>query len=494
MVKLKDIKLPLFVLLIIVLVSNKTNQRFDSHGSLDRLDCSKISSSKEENKGTDLQELLELNSNPILDINLDFEMGQKIHSGENENSAMSSSNSQSDEIEINPDEPCPLKNLGNTCYMNSIVQAIFSFSYLMMDLSNSLEKIEDVFEREHLLMTKALLSLYKNYCSQRSPSTDRTSIVAHDFMDNSLTSLKNCVGVKSAQFKSSIQQDAAEFFELMINEIEEEFDSLKEIPKELNPIKRNFQIDLDSKLKCLKCSSTINLPKMKVNALYLTITSDVTSLQQSIYNYFKEEKYEHKCEEASCGGNEKLRTMTVSKIPRILFLQLGRYSKGGEKKLEIVEVPFFVDIPVSKYLNPSASPGTGSVKKLNEHEDQISLLRKLRDVSNQQTFYQQLSQESGFKMISKSIDSMISSSSPIKEEECKLSSCASYQLFAVVCHIGNSLTGGHYITYIFNENKGDWYECDDTLITKSCLDKVQECSKTSGYCFFYSFKKLHQVR
>ena len=183
-------------------------------------------------------------------------------------------------------------------------------------------------------------------------------------------------------------------------------------------------------------------------------------------------------------------------IPRILFLQLGRYSKGGEKMLEIVEVPLFVDIPVLKHLNPP-SPMAGSGLKLSDNYESLLWFRSLRDVSNQHYFNKQSDKKIASSTFNKSSGSLLCKTFPIKmaEEDLKLcSSYALYQLVAVVCHIGNSLTGGHYIAYIFNEDKGDWYECDDTLISKSSLEKVQESSKTSGYCFFYSFKNVHEVR
>jgi len=46
----------------------------------------------------------------------------------------------------------------------------------------------------------------------------------------------------------------------------------------------------------------------------------------------------------------------------------------------------------------------------------------------------------------------------------KDSSCV-YQLWAVVCHIGNSLRSGHYVTYAKVPN-GNWYCFDDESVIK----------------------------
>jgi hypothetical protein len=60
-----------------------------------------------------------------------------------------------------------------------------------------------------------------------------------------------------------------------------------------------------------------------------------------------------------------------------------------------------------------------------------------------------------------------------------------YGLRAIVCHHGSSLSGGHYISYILNPRDQQWYHCDDDAICQVELEKAQEDSKSSGYCFFY---------
>lgn len=66
-----------------------------------------------------------------------------------------------------------------------------------------------------------------------------------------------------------------------------------------------------------------------------------------------------------------------------------------------------------------------------------------------------------------------------------------YDLVAVICHHGLSLTGGHYICYIKNPRNNEWYQCDDDSITETTLDKVQDLTKRSGYCFFYTLKRAY---
>ncbi|XP_067932350.1 ubiquitin carboxyl-terminal hydrolase 22-like [Watersipora subatra] len=60
-----------------------------------------------------------------------------------------------------------------------------------------------------------------------------------------------------------------------------------------------------------------------------------------------------------------------------------------------------------------------------------------------------------------------------------------YTLFAVVNHIGN-IESGHYINYI-KQGKSSWFKCDDHLITKTTL---QEVLNSEGYLLFYHKKVL----
>ena len=56
----------------------------------------------------------------------------------------------------------------------------------------------------------------------------------------------------------------------------------------------------------------------------------------------------------------------------------------------------------------------------------------------------------------------------------------SYELFAIVCHIGQ-VNQGHYICMIKN-GEGQWFKFDDSMVT---LISQQEALATSAYLLFY---------
>ena len=40
-----------------------------------------------------------------------------------------------------------------------------------------------------------------------------------------------------------------------------------------------------------------------------------------------------------------------------------------------------------------------------------------------------------------------------------------HKLYGIICHCGKTPYGGHYITYILDDNE-NWYKVDDDIITK----------------------------
>jgi len=61
-----------------------------------------------------------------------------------------------------------------------------------------------------------------------------------------------------------------------------------------------------------------------------------------------------------------------------------------------------------------------------------------------------------------------------------------YDLFAVVNHFGTS-AGGHYLTYALNKKKNQWYQFDDSHVSK--IDENEVISK-SAYMLFYQRRGL----
>ena len=242
--------------------------------------------------------------------------------------------------------PVALRNLGNTCYMNSIVQTLFNLPFLMCELRDSMERAYRINLKLNFAMTKSLVELFEEYKRMR-----KTQSTNDEELGKRLCTFKHNVGLHSDEFKSSGQHDAVEFLDSVINSIDEEFDKVKKlIPICRNPIDRVFKIELGEASHCEKCNSKSNIVKTKSHCHILSLPEEKLmeenlnwNLQQILKNSFKPEKRESKCEK--CDNEERTRYLSVVKPPRVLILQLGRYSATGEKRHESVKVPFEITLP-----------------------------------------------------------------------------------------------------------------------------------------------------
>ncbi|RWS07814.1 hypothetical protein B4U79_16404 [Dinothrombium tinctorium] len=329
------------------------------------------------------------------------------------------------------DDPLPLKNLGNTCYMNSIIQSLFVLTKFMDETENEFntmkngdyEKIE-----EKLQMTSTLLSLYSEYRKQKK----LISLTDSERIKEQMKKLKNLVGEKCPQFKSSNQQDAVEFLELILNSVKEEFDEVRDIIIK-NPVQTNFEIKFKNCAQCTKCGHQSSFPDVTNHVLYLCLPEKAENftLQDAVDESVKTEKAECECNE--CGNKEKLKLTQISQLPAVLFLQLGRYSEDGTKRHEDVKVP-----------------------------NELHIMKMSTNVN--------VEESNAMEMASESYETVC------------------FELVSAICHYGSTLCGGHYVSYVYQNENEKWYLCDDDAIIKSSLDGAQEGMKTSGCCFFYVIK------
>lgn len=295
-----------------------------------------------------LNRQFDYSTNNYSDLDRDYYRGGKMTSDDNtyqyQSSNQTSSTANSHKIESL--YPVSLRNLGNTCYMNSIVQPLFNLPFLMCELRDSMERANLINSQLNFSMTKSLVELFEEYKRMR-----RTQSTNDEELEKRLCAFKYNVGQHAAEFKSSGQHDAVEFLDSVINSIDDEFDRVrKQIPNCKNPINKIFKIELGEASHCEACNLKSNIVKNKSHCLILSLPEEKTmeentnwNLQQLLRNYFKPEKRESKCEK--CGNKERNRHLSVVKSPRVLILQVGRYSAIGEKRHEPIKVPFEIILP-----------------------------------------------------------------------------------------------------------------------------------------------------
>ncbi|KAK7205143.1 hypothetical protein BZA70DRAFT_295619 [Myxozyma melibiosi] len=348
-----------------------------------------------------------------------------------------------------------LKNLGNTCYMNSVIQCLAGTSLLARIFLNGTYRKQ--INMQNKLGTQGVLAkafgdlvaaLYSDQCTFLVPTT-----------------MKDVTGRLRPEFAGSDQQDAQEFLTFLLDSLHEDLNlnggktrlppltEQEERMREKFPVRyasfleweryrksdnsaivSMFQGQYQSKLMCMTCkftSTTYN--PFSVLSLPLAPGKHV-SLKQCFDMFVMEEVLDKDdawyCPQ--CKTQRKAtKTLRIARLPMILIVHLKRFKTNGRwtNKLDT-----FVDYPVHDLDLTSYWPAFRS-----EDSMWIDKVPKSDQVP------------------------------PFK-----------YNLYGVVNHYG-TLRGGHYTAYMHKNNKG-WLVFDDSRVAMIKEDKVVS---RDAYVLFY---------
>uniref|UniRef100_A0AAF5Q0P1 Ubiquitinyl hydrolase 1 n=1 Tax=Wuchereria bancrofti TaxID=6293 RepID=A0AAF5Q0P1_WUCBA len=244
-------------------------------------------------------------------------------------------------------------NLGNTCYMNAMLQGLFAMDIFVKDLFKLCKKAQNrkVNLDEVMPMSLALSSL----ASMRDSTSDHQK-------RKLLTAVKDV-----SRFKGSAQQDANEFLVHVLNQVHDECDNLLREQYGIvnvaerrmrNPVMANFAFTMQSTIICNMCHHvsqinedniilpvTINILDQK-NERFPKKFSCFPSMQTLLDDFLKAENVERKCE--LCQGESGQRTQKFVQLPRCLIILIKRYVYDASKSVKRADK---IDIPLYLTLN-----------------------------------------------------------------------------------------------------------------------------------------------
>ncbi|XP_058639070.1 ubiquitin carboxyl-terminal hydrolase 37-like isoform X6 [Onychostoma macrolepis] len=199
-----------------------------------------------------------------------------------------------------------LPNLGNTCYMNSVIQCLLSVSPFREDLLSQQENHTD-----SATLLRALTDLHMS----RMDSSDS------DLKETHLAKVKSYIESHFPVFKGRCQQDAHEFFMACLSRLKEESMSLRSShPSYTCPVS-SMEFKLRSERTCNSCGLMKSFTE-ESNCLSLVIGPHA-SLTDSLQQYMNASFIDCVC--SLCGGPQASETLKFLSLPRVLVLLVQRF-------------------------------------------------------------------------------------------------------------------------------------------------------------------------
>ncbi|XP_045487193.1 ubiquitin carboxyl-terminal hydrolase 2 isoform X2 [Pieris rapae] len=330
-----------------------------------------------------------------------------------------------------------LRNIGNTCFMNSVFQCLSNTRPLLEYVSD--DKYTADINTTLSCMKGALIKAFASVIKELWRSGERDTVV-------NTTSLKSQVQRFAPRFMGYSQQDAQEFLRYLLEGLHEDVnrvtikpkpilteidDSLSDAAKAAEAWNRYLRMEdsrvgdifvgqLKSTLRCTHCKhDSVTFDPFWDLSLPIPSRTGNLKLQQCLQHFVKEEELDgdEKPTCSKCGVRRKcLKWFTVQKFPQVLVLHLKRFSptERFRGKLSVV-----VEFPLTGLdMSPLAANKTSS---------------------------------------------------------------AVYNLYAVSNHSGTTYSG-HYTAYCKHPYTGDWHEYNDSRVSPI---KPRDVVSSEAYVLFY---------
>ncbi|KXS20905.1 cysteine proteinase [Gonapodya prolifera JEL478] len=264
------------------------------------------------------------------------------------------------------------KNLGQTCYINAVLQLLYHLTQFRRPLVHVVYSIE---EQQRLLtasssstfaspgreMNSPLITLDsvplsttlkdKNLSLSRELSDTLAAQLARVFRSKeggdrvvSPVALKKCIGSIMDRFADNDQEDAHELLTTMLDVVEMDLAGplrqLREIDDKsklcFDPVVENFEWEAETVLSCAECGLerrkkevfrdiSLDLPQFKFTR---TRNGIGISIRHLLHLFFKVETLYYKCE--TCPSEKAFAKRRISRVPRVLLVHIKRYQLSDQ--------------------------------------------------------------------------------------------------------------------------------------------------------------------
>lgn len=351
-------------------------------------------------------------------------------------------------------EPIGFENLGNTCYLNSSIQALYSIPSLQKKLTQN-DKVGEIGTNEHLVLQ--LKRVFKELENKK-----QDSIVPN----NLITSLRVLYPQfnERDQYGRYKQQDAEEAFTQLLL-------SLKNVLGE--DFIKDYTINFKSIIKNQEDESDVQIKYEDDVKLQCHITGSTNFLKNGIVESLNETIEKHS-DNLNKNCNYEI-NKKITKLPSILTVQFVRFfwKRSTNKKSKIlrkVQFPFQLDLTDlldEEYRDSKIKirDEFRSIEKNQQSEErEFKKQKKNLNSKDEQDFWKTQHDKYIEEFTSKTPKDLSVGENP----------SSLYNLNAIITHQGSSADSGHYQAFVkdrYNDDK--WWRFNDDKVSIVDKDRVE---------------------
>lgn len=369
--------------------------------------------------------------------------------------------------------PLGLENLGNTCYMNAVVQTLRACPEFLKYIkeNSSMNNGLGVNDQSAIEVTTSVANVYHMLNTTNEESVSPFMLWA--------TMRKHYphFGESDPNSGAPMQQDANECWTLMMRCFQNKIKQTNNITTYNNFIDQYFSISMESKLKCIE-SDDEPITNMKETELQLScfLDKDVKYLMSGIKNKFigELEKKSNILDRNAIFS----KTTEVTRLPAYLSVQMVRFFyKEGKNGQPGVNAKILKDIKFPKVLDLYDVCSNELKNKLEygrKRFDQMDNWKRDQTLKLKKKGEKQIPQFNETFLESENSNFIKDNSNSFKNGD----NCSGhYELYGVLTHKGRSSSSGHYVSWTRpNPMEDKWYLFDDENVSEIKEEQVLDLS------------------